>query len=292
MRDDKHGIGEQNQAYRKGLVLGLTMAEVGILIIFVLLLLLAFGELERERVTREFIGKAPISPTELQRLQESRSTLQQLATALGISAESPADDFRRLVRVVNEIQEKSASKTALSEASQALQEIQRAREMISEAAQRANSENMDSVARQVEAQAWAIANQKGQLAHLEKQIRAQGGEAGHPPCWAAPTGEIEYLYDVTLTSTGIRMREYEYAHRAEERAALPAPVVNPEEVLSPAVFLARTAALFQFSKKQDCRFFVVVYDATAPHEKNVYKQLLRTVEDHFYKRLDNGPSPF
>jgi len=73
---------------------------------------------------------------------------------------------------------------------------------------------------------------------------------------------------------------------------LPAPTVDPQEVLSESVFLARTRPLFQYSQQENCRFFVVVYDATASHEKPLYKSLLRAVEGHFYKRLDYGPAPF
>ena len=50
--DEPRHIAEQNAAYRRGVVLGLTMAQVGILIIFVLLLLVEFRGMGRSRRTR------------------------------------------------------------------------------------------------------------------------------------------------------------------------------------------------------------------------------------------------
>lgn len=73
---------------------------------------------------------------------------------------------------------------------------------------------------------------------------------------------------------------------------VPMPVVDPIEVLSPAEFLRRTEPLYNHSLAANCRFFVVVYDSTGSMEKELYKHLLRTVEGHFYKRLDRGPAPF
>lgn len=40
--------------------------------------------------------------------------------------------------------------------------------------------------------------------------------------------------------------------------------------------------LFDWSVAEKCKFFVRVFDLTQPHEKNVYKIHLRTVNKHFY----------
>jgi hypothetical protein len=69
-------------------------------------------------------------------------------------------------------------------------------------------------------------------------------------------------------------------------------VTDPGEVLSERLFLDRTQPLFESSLAENCRFFVTVFDATGPAEKNRYKSLLRTVEGHFYKRLSLERSPF
>ena len=46
-----------------------------------------------------------------------------------------------------------------------------------------------------------------------------------------------------------------------------------------------TSPLFEWSRLNQCRFFVRVFDATLPYEKDLYKVQLQTVEKHFYKYL-------
>jgi hypothetical protein len=70
------------------------------------------------------------------------------------------------------------------------------------------------------------------------------------------------------------------------------PRIDPSEILIPPEFLRRTRPLFNHSLAANCRFFVVIYDGTGPTEKELFKQLLLTVEGHFYKRLDRGIPPF
>jgi len=119
-----------------------------------------------------------------------------------------------------------------------------------------------------------------------------GQGKGERPCWVKPDGAIDYLYDVVLTSGGIRMREYALPHRLSERTKLPMPAVDFRETLTPSDFLRRTRPLFDRGLAENCRFFVVIFDATGFSEKLLYKGLLKTVEGHFYKRLDDGPAPF
>ena len=70
------------------------------------------------------------------------------------------------------------------------------------------------------------------------------------------------------------------------------PASDPTEVIAPVEFQRRTQALYDSSLAANCRFFVTVFDATGPAEKNLYKSLLRAVEGHFYKRLSLAAAPF
>jgi hypothetical protein len=105
-------------------------------------------------------------------------------------------------------------------------------------------------------------------------------------------GTIEYLFDVVLGSNGIRVRENVFPKRLNEREALQVPPTDPSQVLTQGEFLRRTQNLFEHSAAQNCRFYVVVYDATAPSEKELYKSILRTVEENFHKRLSLELAPF
>jgi hypothetical protein len=307
-----HGIDEQSTAYRRGLVLGLTMAEVGILIIFVLLLLIGFWDWDQRRLLRgaevrisrdrmASLAQAEASMVEvrrvlgseegsdgedvqrkLQRMEEESRLHVELRKALKIS---DSEDPEEIVRLVNALASGS-SESALSQLRETSREIKRALDQ-------AKSEGCsDALTKQVEGQSFRIANQEGQLKHYETELAKAGLGKEERPCWVHPDGATEYLYDVVLGSSGIKMREREYPERSAERATLPMPTVDSSEVLQPVEFLERTKPLFESSRAQNCRFFVVVYDATGPTQKALYKDLLQTVEDHFYKWLDHGTAPF
>src|SRR5262245_46941526 len=101
--DTSGQVAEQNASYRKGLVLGLTMAEVGILIIFVLLLLIAFEESHFDELIDRFDNKAPVEQARLEELLRAEATVREVASELGVSVPEESDDFTSLVRVVGEL---------------------------------------------------------------------------------------------------------------------------------------------------------------------------------------------
>jgi Na+-transporting methylmalonyl-CoA/oxaloacetate decarboxylase gamma subunit len=286
-------IGEQQAAYRKGLVLGLTMAEIGILIIFILLLLIAFDYLQRGELAERFANKAPVEPARLQQLERAETSLQEIGAVLGVDVSEPSDDFTRLVRIVDAAARSPSGQTALSEAHDVIEEMQRAVERVAGAAEKIEAGSGDRVAEQLSSLSSRVENQEGLLTRYENQLARLGQGTGGRPCWVQPNGDIDFLYDVVLRSSGISMRERQYPHRAAERARLPMPDVNPRETLTASEFLRRTEPLYAQAKKESCVFFVVVYDATAPHEKDVFIDLLRTVEGHFYKSFPpNAVAPF
>jgi hypothetical protein len=286
-------IGEQNAAYRKGLVLGLTMAEVGILIIFVLLLLIAFDYLRRDELVEKYASKAAVEPARLRELEEAETSLQEIQEAFGVAQTAPPDDFARLVRVMQAAARDPEGQTALAEAQELLEQMQRAVERVERAAQKMEAGNGGEVAGELETLSYRVENQEGLLTRYENQLASLGQGTGGRPCWVQPNGDIDFLYDVVLRSGGISMRERDHPHRAAQRARLPMPHVTPAETLTASEFRQRTAPLYEHARKDGCVFFVVVYDATAPHEKAVFIDLLRTVEGHFYKSFPpNAPAPF
>lgn len=270
------------------------MAEVGILIIFVLLLLLVLGQRRMTQLRSGQAGKESVAKEDIARLREQSAMLQRVALELGLRDTNPvsSDEFTLLIRSIRQATSEPSAQTRLSDAVNTLQSMRHATTEVQRILDTAKVAGSEAIVRQIRDQSFRLANQEGQLRIAENRLVATGQGKGERPCWAQPNGTIDYLYDVVLTSTGIRLREHVYPHRQAEREGLPAPSVNPDETISPVTFLSRTAALFEFSKLHNCRFFVVVFDATKSHEKPLYKDLLRAVEGHFYKRLDNGVAPF
>jgi hypothetical protein len=287
-RFEDRNVAEQNASYRRGVVLGLTMAEVGILIIFVLLLLIGFNhwlEAVRLQETKETV---PVNRERLDALQAKEEQLQAVTNALDLHPTASEEEISVMVRSVVERAETEEGRSALQDVREAIASMERLKRELQAAGHPAD------LVEQVAGQRFTIANQEGLLQAYEMKLRNVGmGGTGERPCWVHPdTGTIEYLLDVVLSSDGIRMRENPFPHRGEERNTLPMPVTDPEEILSPAEFSTRTFPLYKNSLAKNCRFFVTVYDATGATEKVLYKTLLRTVEGHFYKRLAFEAAPF
>lgn len=248
-------IGGQNEAYRKGLVFGLTLAEVGLLIIFVLLLLIASEAIDRQRTAQRLREAERLAESRLSELTQARQLSEVVTQELGLGPNPNPKDVRRLVRAARAAQAGTAQS--------ALTEMRR-----------------------------ELEDKEGQLQRYEEQLQTAGLGKGERPCWVRPDGTIEYLYEVVLASGGIRMREVSNPERLEQRQSLPMPPIDDAATLTPAEFVSLTKPLYDTSLAKNCRFFVAVYDETEAHEKSLYKSLLQTVEGHFYKRLSSADPPF
>ena len=128
-------------------------------------------------------------------------------------------------------------------------------------------------------------NLRGQLRHLQ---RGSGQGTEHPTCWATSTGKQEYIFDITLTDAGIVVADNALPNRVSAQKNLPLQQMIFDQELSHEVFLRTALPLYEWSKKEDCRFFVRVYDQTGPHEKSLYKNRLQAVESRFYKWEDRS----
>jgi len=265
--------------------MGLTMAEVGILIIFVLLMLIGFTQWQSYEQARSY---RTINNERFQVLEKAELSLTQLKEALHMPPNSSVDEIQTLVRAVQESASHPEGQSALKEAHLAFEEMNKIKNEI------VNGGGNPQLVEQTTQLSYRNANQEGQLQRYELRLNEAGLGKGERPCWVQPDGTIDYLYDVVLESNGIRMRERRYPEREEESSSLLPimPIVDPQEVLSQSEFVRRTYPLYERSKQLNCRFFVVIYDGTGPTEKEIYKSLLRTVEGHFYKLLANGTPIF
>lgn len=288
-------VSEQRLGYRKGMVLGLTLAEVALLLVFVLLMLLAIGFARRDRdLARfaEFAGKIPVEATEFERQKKAVAALTELNKFVGGDEQPLPDDFTTLVAEIREALGSTNAQASLVQAREDRKRSEAALKSLEAALRSEGEKEPDRVAREFATMVAVNANQQGQIRQLQTKLENAGMGRVLPSCWSAATGETDYLFDVVLTSKGLRVKERAPESRADERERLPVERMNPEETLIISSFLQRTRGVFDLSVRQNCRFFVVVYDATAEHEKDLYKSLLQAVENHFYKKVASGTSPF
>ena len=305
---------DQEQGYRRGLVLGLTMAEIAVLVIFVLLLIfgtlfarqtnetdtlrdqvntLEAAALELERIAQDLGQEPEVVMEELARARASQERLEQIereAERLRIlerelelvrpqeMANQPLPEvFRELVLVRDAIKEAGVS-TSPEELAETLNEAEAAREALGNLPEDTRSLGEQNVQLSRENQ-----NLKSQMANLRRQAQRAGRGLDHPPCWATPSGRAEYIFDVALTSRGFIIRDRNLPHRAEDRAELPIEGIAFGTELPSSRFLSMTRPLHQWSLERDCRFVVKAFDTTGPDEKATYKRRMGTLEQHFYK---------
>lgn len=242
----------KNRAYRRALALGLTLAEIFLLLVFVLLL--AFAASYKRFVDSSLKSSGPdgqpkphSSPPK--NFGSGPNNFDDLFRKLGLCEEQTSkaeQEKRRWQGEAGHCQEQS------SDAEREQQRLQ------------------------------------GELANAQKKLLAAGRGTEMPPCWVTPDGTIEYIFDVTLASNGVLVHDNTLPdHSGDEKKLVPA--MTFDSVLNRDQFLSATQRLYEWSRAQhpECRFFVHVLDRTKADEKAIYKGELQTVEGHFYKLLVN-----
>ena len=246
-------MSERGRTFPRGLVLGLTMAEIAILIIFVLLLalaaLLARESDRRQAAERELVRFEQIAALfEAEALPEDPVALRA-ALRERVGDHRDADSWRELVRAIE------ATPGELREMAEAM----------NAAAQRGMSpaEVRDAI-----------------------ESRQVGGGSDHPSCWYDRDGTVAYLFDVALVAGGFVLDLARAPQHEAERALLPLDLVQTGSVVSQAQFLRQTRPVYEWSVERSCRFFVRAFDATAADQKDLYKRRMGALESRFYKNAN------
>lgn len=318
-------VQEEDQSYRRGLLLGLTMAEIVVLVIFILLLVLGavFERLSREaedmrlhildlerandsraRIIRD-LGNDPeafkralaaadelhdqlaIVAREADHLKEQ---VQQMEAARpkGMEERPLPEIFRELVFLRDAIEEAGIEPTPTA-LEHALTQAQVAKEVL-KAIPDGDALLLVAENKRLTEKAEVLAREKqnlqNQIANLRLQVSAGGRGLDHPPCWATPGGKAEYIFNVALTSNGLIVQKRDLPHRSVELAELPIPEIKFGREVTPSAFLSSTRPLYNWSVEHKCRFVVRAFDTTSSAEKPLYKRHMRVLEQHFYKYED------
>jgi hypothetical protein len=254
-----------NRAYRRALTLGLTLAEIFVLILFVLLLAFAaFYERERDELSR-----IPQLKLELEKvsssLRKATATSEDLTRKneylehrFAVSSDRFDDFFHELslcraeeTKLQNQIaQVNRHTPTDLSKCENGLAESNQENERIT-----------------------------GQNQNLREKLAALGNGTELPPCWPTPEGKIKYSFNVVLSDSGVLILDNP-PHKDEERRVLSGVLLG--ENLDGQSYLNTTSNAFGWARAHKCGIFVRVVDKTGWGEKSLYKLRLRNVQEHFY----------
>lgn len=285
---------EQGAGYRRGFVMGLTLAEVALLLIFIILLLLVLGFEKRDAEIRRLAAAAELIRSEAvaneipqetaARIAEELSKFGELKEAVESSGAEITDDFIELVRITAA----QVDSTDMALAQQLAEERERVARAAALLEGIEGSGDIEAIVSRLAELEDRERNQAGQVLELRNRLNRVGRGGDLPSCWTTPEGKADFILEVVLESNGIRVSDAISDDRAEERSRLPISRFDPSLTISEARFLELTKPLFDWSVRNECRFYVDVYDATADHEKGLYKSRLRAVEGHFYKRHLEG----
>lgn len=264
--------------------MGLTLAEIMLLIIFALLLV---------------IGRDLVSGADDKTI---KSKLIALFESLGLPGASEANDFeenfRRLTvfaRAGSVVMPGLVDPTTVVNADEAVDRIRRqmtlGRETQAAFGPNRTGQKEEDAAREFVKAAGALYRDQNQAAGpgsatiwlngLQACKEKCGGGGAPTSCVFEPDGSPSYIYDATLNSGSIQLKDNNVA-ALSSIGNLPPVAIEFGPELSMTEFLNQTRPLFDWSKDKGCRFYVKILDQTAAAEKSVYKQRLRTVGQHFY----------
>ena len=292
-------MSSQRGAFPRGLVLGLTMAETAILIIFVLLLALTV-------LLAHEAGRRQAAERDLERFSEIKRILletdldaeQMLASIqAGMVAQRDADNWRELVRDLEQRIPDPSPDAIVSHLDEAREALDRDaankifNELLNEAGLQPTPETQSDLAEILTATREAgLAVDDVREAIGELQVG--GGGSDHPSCWDDADSTEAYLFDVALTDEGFVLRTAAAPQHSHKRELLPLDRVETDRTLTVEEFLAQTRSVYEWSVQRDCRFFVRAFDLTGANQKELYKTRMRTLESRFYKNASpSGPPP-
>lgn len=245
--------------------------------------------LEQEEASRTAADEADLSP---ETMAEAAEVIAE-ASAAGITPEELLDAARQVAEAAaatddltpEEIAEAAriadTARDALRERGleptpEAVEELFRDAERWRERA----GQSLDRMAADLE-------RAEAQVERLRAQARSHAGPGrggmDHPSCRYRDGRRVAYLFDIGLVESGYIVRPAEVASDPAERTVLPLGQVRLDRTLRESEFLEQTQALFDWSREEECRFFVRVFDHTPPDQKARYKELMRTLEGRFYK---------
>ena len=258
-----------DNVFRRGLVMGLTMAEVMVLVLFALLLLVGLQASVAEQG------------------EEAVKALAKLRSA-GIDPANIPDNFIDLIPAVAE----PGGVVTPEAIEQAVDRISLGRAVIEGLGpnlmgippQKAASDFVNTTSKAYQSQGGEAGSSEIWVSAMITAFgRGDGNGLVFPPCVKHPDGRPAYVLTTTLGSSHITVsdREVELA-RGFDVFSLFAKI-DRAVPLAPEEFLKQTSGIFEWSRQRECRFFVWIEDATAEGAKQIYKQRLRTVEQHFYK---------
>lgn len=242
----------ENLGYRRGVVLGLTIAEIIILIMFALLLAMTAVLVKRQKATIQAIetrmaGKQLPQPV-INKLSDMKINLAQ------------KDGEQQLLAILNDA------------------EVDPARQREHQKTFQLGSDVQQTFGKDVSAEKLLKAQND-----LKSQLDSAKSEQGKvlPPCYQSKkTDPIPFIFDIYVRSESVIIKD-SVSEALKERfkndfGASPAV----QSFSSDRDFLAKTKSYADYGRKHQCKFYVKVYDESGGN-KDRLKSQLKLIESAF-----------
>jgi hypothetical protein len=277
-RDDKQ--------FRRGAILGFTMSEVLLLLIFLLMLLMVSQiktKNEEIALNKGAATRLAATETELKGLRELRVQVEQSG---GIKK---FDVMKNYVHVQEQLIDKAAEVDALRAQIKEMEEASGDTRPLVEEAKRMSPDkplqeaitHMVSVARTGDAIAKSgtpdekklaaaqtcvaeLDNCKSQVNFINDKLNSKEGGRDKPPCWVDANNQIQYIFDATITDDGIILKDNKVKGKEEIQAKLPLKGISFGQPLKEGRFSSAVRPIFDWSEANNCRFYVRIFKRTSP----------------------------
>jgi hypothetical protein len=310
------GSARDDKQFRRGVVLGLTMAEALLLLIFLLMLILGvrmktqatrIAELEKARdeaqstlvavqpfmdklsksqkfdITQDYVRVQQQLADANARLKDAALSvdLVQQAASLAPADATPEEATRALLN------EATIGRQALDAARRFAPDLppEQAVAALVNAAVIGESLKDGGTPEALLASAGAckadLQSCKNQTTYLNSRLNLKTGGFDLPPCWVDAKGKIQYIFDASLSDGGIYVEDKGVAGREADQEKLPLARARYGEPLGSGEFSTAFSPLLKWSNDHGCRFYVRLYDDMRDGDRAEYKELRGTVEGYF-----------
>lgn len=261
----------QDSAHRRGLVLGLTMAEIMVLLLFSLLLIFAstWNNLQQEIAVKDA------------RIAE----LVVLKDHLGDVVRNNPDGLT-VTDIIQQIKRQEDRVSQLVAEVERLSPYETSRKALDTIIQQMSDDNHESpTTQQIVEKLQEVSTLlkengtlRGQIAQLSKQIKASGRGNEFPSCWVTSDGKPESIFELSISNSSIRILERSLPSRTEDKRQLPVEDVRYDAELDRFEFVSMLRPLYQWSLDHQCRFYVI----RASTHSSARIDLVNAVNGYFY----------
>lgn len=286
--------GQQSEEYRKGQVLGFTMAEIMLVLLFLLLLLLGA---KLHKLTKSLEDSYKPTAPESQSINTLKNTLESLQTNHLISEKKDVlwltqqltlkaeDVVKQQMEMTENAQEKIEQllkeKQELLYKNQILQRMQKD-------GQNVVKELVDAKKKIQDLKQLESIFKANNLTHKEAEQCLLSCGGGPKSCWGESLANPDFIYNIALYDDGFYVSPEQKSinkNMSDWNSLSSLAKVSEPTFLNKGVFRKKFTALLAHAQANECVFQVRLIDQQTSN-KQIYKSQRRLVEGYVY------PTPF